>query len=608
MKLVVFDAETYWDAEYSLRKMPVDEYVLDPRFELILYGLKIGDAPARVHLTLDALHELDWNDTALIAHNVLFDVFILTQLGFRPKMWVDTVSLTRMLFPWEKSHGLGALCKIYGLPAKGDYPLRARGMRRKDFNPVGLAEYGDYCLGDVNNTYHIALDCLRRAPKIELEIGDMTTRMFTEPQFVGDAPMMKQLWEAEISRKADLLSRAGIARETLLSDRALARELLIRGVEPPTKISARTGKTAYAFAKTDEDFLDLLNHEDAEVPALVEARLGIKSTIAETRTSRMLKIAQRGGKMPVFLNHWGAKMTGRHSGGNFINWQNIPARGPNAGLRNAIKAPPGHKVIVGDSSAIELRVAMVGAGEVEVVNRIREGSDEYSLFATEIFGTKVTKEAMPLERRVGKIGMLSLQYGTGATKYQTMVRIETGRKLTDTDAFRVVELYRSRHHRIQQRWLYIENVIFPDIVAGCPNWLPIDVNAWCITSNGGFGVLGSPGVVYHNLRFDGSGPKAGWRYEQRGNLLSLYGSKGFEHYCQHVARQIVLWQTVQFNKEYPVALSAHDEVAAVVPERKAKDAAAYLKHCLTTAPPWCGDLIPLACEVGIGDSYGDAKP
>ena len=51
------------------------------------------------------------------------------------------------------------------------------------------------------------------------------------------------------------------------------------GVKPPMKISPTTEKETFAFAKNDEEFKLLLEHEDDRVQALVAARLGTKSTL-----------------------------------------------------------------------------------------------------------------------------------------------------------------------------------------------------------------------------------------------------------------------------------------------------------------------------------------
>ena len=187
-----------------------------------------------------------------------------------------------------------------------------------------------------------------------------------------------------------------------------------------TKISPRTGKETFAFAKTDKEFTSMQDHHNPEVAALVQARLGAKTTIAETRALRFLEMANRG-PLPVYLNFWGAKTTGRYSGGNKVNWQNLPARGVSAGLRLALKAPTGHKVLVGDSSNIELRTVMALAGQEDALIKIRNGVDMYCDFASKLFNREITK-ADYAERFLGKTAMLGLQYGAGAERFQEMVR------------------------------------------------------------------------------------------------------------------------------------------------------------------------------------------
>lgn len=622
MKILTFDCETTYDNDYSLAKMPTDEYVLDPRFQLLGFSMKLDDGPCvwfanseddSVAKAVLSSGEVPWGDLAVVCHNALFDGFVLTQrYGVRPKLWMDTLSMSRMLWPWKKSHGLAAMSKELGLPDKQVGVLAAaKGKRLADFNSMELSGLGEYCRLDAENTYALAVQCLHRVPEVELRLIDMTVRMFTEPQLVGDVPMMESLLKEEVRRKQDLLAKIAVDSSVLMSNLKLAAELKRLGADPPTKISPRTRKATWAFAKTDKAFQDLLSHDDPEVQALVAARLGVKSTIAETRCVRMLKTAERG-LLPVYLNYWGAKTTGRYSGGNQINWQNIPVRGPSAGLRNAIKAPKGCKVLAVDSSNIELRVAMAGAGQTDVLDKIRNGDDLYCDFASKIFGRSITK-ADDRERRIGKIGMLSLQYGAGFLKYKEMVRIETGEVLLDDAARTVVDLYRSLMGKVVQWWGYCENAVLAEIFNnGGSNFLPVDANAWCITGHNGFGVLGAPGVVYKNLarsttgrNQSGSTMSGGWVYTMADEVVSLYGGKVVENFCQHVARQIVMWQTVRLHKRYPVALSVHDEAVIVVPDEAVADATAYATECFTTAPPWCAGQIPLACEVGVGQAYGE---
>ena len=120
-----------------------------------------------------------------------------------------------------------------------------------------------------------------------------------------------------------------------------------------------------------------------------------------------------------------------------------------------------------------------------------------------------------------------------------------------------------------------------------------------------------PGVVYRNLRRekmirDGREEMA-WVYTMGAEKVKIYGGKVVENLGQYLAGRIVMWQTARFNQRYPVALSVHDEVVAVVKNQDLDEARAYLEECLSLAPPWCRGVIPLACETGVGQSYGMAK-
>jgi DNA polymerase len=390
-----------------------------------------------------------------------------------------------------------------------------------------------------------------------------------------------------------------------MSNDKFAARLLELGVTPPMKQSkANPDKETYAFAKSDKAFTDLLESDDADVQALVAARLGVKTTIAETRALKFLETAKRG-PLPVYLNFWGAKTTGRYSGGNSINWQNIPARGPSAGLRDALRAPDGYTVLVGDSSNIELRTVMALAGQDDVTEKLRNGVDLYCDFASKLFGREITKKDKA-ERFLGKTAMLGLQYGAGAARFQEMVRLakrsDPGVELIDlARAYKIVDLYRSVHYKVVELWKRCDKVILPDIANGC-TMTNVDVNGWFVTQWDGFGRPGEPGVMYNELSHDGKD----WTYTMGRQRVNLHGAKVVENLSQHAAMQIVMWQTARINQRYPVKLSVHDEAVCVVRNEELAEARAYMEECLSLTPKWCRS-IPVSCETGVGPSYGDAK-
>jgi len=612
MDILTVDFETYYDKDYSLSKMQTDAYINDAQFEIIGVAVVKNDEPAVWFSgsdteTIGWLHSnYDWENCAVRCQNTLFDGYILTQhCGIKPKLWMDTLGQGRMLLPYLTSHSLANLVKQYNLPDKGTAVVKALGKRRADFNPTELAEYAEYCKHDAWLCKELGAKFDPFTPPLAMKLIDMTVRMFTEPMLIGDQAKMKQLYDDEVKRKADLLLRAETNREIIMSNDKFAEALLALGVTPPMKQSkANPEKETYAFAKSDKDFTDLQEHDDPDVQALVAARLGVKTTIAETRALKFLETAKRG-PLPVYLNFWGAKTTGRYSGGNSINWQNVPARGPSAGLRQALLAPAGHTVLVGDSSNIELRTVMALSGQDDVLDKLGAGVDLYCDFASKLFGRTITKADKP-ERFLGKTAMLGLQYGAGAKRFQEMVRlakrVDPSVELIDENrAHSIVDLYRSVHWKVVQLWKRCNDVILPDIANGC-TMLNVDVNGWFITQWDGFGRPGEPGVMYNDLKYDGKD----WTYQMGRQRINIHGAKVVENLSQHAAMQIVMWQTARINQRYPVKLSVHDEAVCVVRDDELIEARAYMEECLAMTPKWCRS-IPVSCETGIGPSYGDAK-
>lgn len=285
---------------------------------------------------------------------------------------------------------------------------------------------------------------------------DRTIRMYTEPMIELDVPLLTQHLEKVRTRKQkvleELAAKYNVTAEEmqaqLMSNARFAKVLDSLGVDPPTKVSPRTGKQTYAFAKTDEAIHKLLQHPSEEVQAVVAARLGTKSTLEETRTESLIGVAARG-RLPIMLNYYGAH-TGRFSGGDKLNLQNLPSRG-DITLRRSLRAIAGHKLISCDSSQIEARIVAWLAGQDDMTTIFREGRDAYSEFASVIYGRKITK-ADKQERTVGKIAVLSLGYGAGATKYRDMLRNQSGLVIDESEAARIVRTYREANYKIVMFW------------------------------------------------------------------------------------------------------------------------------------------------------------
>jgi len=302
-----------------------------------------------------------------LAHNTLFDGAILSwRFGVSPRGWLDTLCMGRALHGVEVGGSLKALAERYGIGEKGTEVLNAIGKRRLNFSDADLSRYGDYCINDVELTHKLFTEMVKNFPKQELRVIDQTLRMFIDPILELDGDMLQQHLISIKQMKEDLLTSSGVDKAELMSNDKFAELLRSFGVEPPMKTSPATGKQTYAFAKSDEEFKALAEHDDARVQALVAARLGTKSTLEETRTQRFIEIASRGA-LPVPIRYYAAH-TGRFGGDDKINLQNLPSRGANASqLKKAICAPKGYKIIDADSAQIEARVLAWFAGQNDLV-------------------------------------------------------------------------------------------------------------------------------------------------------------------------------------------------------------------------------------------------
>lgn len=618
MDIVTIDFETYYASDYSLSKMTTEAYIRDPRFEVVGVAVKVNDQEVDWYSGKDTagfLNAIDYSDKAILCHNTAFDGAILSwHFGIKPKFWFDTLSMARPLHSMTAGGSLKALATYYQLGQKGDEVLRTLGMRRRDFTPEQMAAYADYCVQDVNLTYQLFKKLARQFPKEELLVIDQTLRMYTEPQIELDPVVLENHLAAIHDRKTKLLAKLGgeeKAKKFLMSNNKFADLLRALGAEPPMKTSPTTGKQTYAFAKNDVAFKALLDHPKETVRTVVEARLGTKSTLEETRTNRFLEVAKRG-RLPIMLNYYGAH-TGRFSGGDKLNLQNLPRGGA---LRKALAAPDGHCVVACDSSQIEARLVAYLAGQDDLVQSFRDGRDVYSEFATDVYGRPVSKSDK-VERHVGKTCILGLGYGMGASKFQHSMA--TGFIKVDMsidEAQKIVTLYRNKYHRIQSFWNRCNHALQGMAAGGVGNMCDLITydSEGIILPNGlrlrypalrrgpdGFEYINDARTYrkYRDAAVMGADrPDLSW--------TKLYGGKVVENITQAVARIVVSEQMVRIGRRYPVALQVHDEIVCVVPEDQAEACKDFMVGVMSTPPKWAPDL-PVTCEADIGINYGDAK-
>lgn len=617
MEVVTLDFETYYDKEYTLTKLTTEEYIRDPRFEIIMLGVRWPDGSKEVvsgtHLEIKQWCDaVPWGQYAVLCHNTLFDGAILAwKFGVNPCAWLDTLSMARAMFS-ARNNSLASLAKRYHLEDKGTYVMNMMGRRRTDMSPEEFKQYSEYCLLDVDLCYNLwslmsngwynptEADFRGPFPIEELKLIDLHIRMFTEPMLKLNREKLEAHLKAVRDRKADLLSAAGVEVDLLMSNQKFAEVLRGFGVEPPMKISATTGKTTLAFAKTDPGMKELLDHEDERVQAVVAARLGVKSTLEETRTERFIGISTRGDAFPVPLKYAYAR-TKRSSGGDGVNLQNLPSRG-NTNLKACIEAPPGYVIIDCDSSNIEARVLAWLAGQDDLVNDFANGVDVYCKLASKIYGKAVTK-ADKLERFVGKTVTLGCGYQTGAGKLKATLKAATPSVDLDLlECEKIINTYRDSVPRIVDLWARGDDAI-RSMYYDESMWLGREGVA-LIEGKKGIKLPSGLYISYPQLHRAQGERFIEWRYKDDTGVVNIYGGKLIENLVQALARIIVMSQALRISRKLPVKLTVHDSVIALAREEEHQAARAYVESCMRWVPDWARGC-PINCESKWGYNYGE---
>lgn len=398
--LITLDWETAFGKspegrKVTVRSMTTEEYVRDHEFKAHGVGIKINDKPARYyygHQIEQILSVIPWDQAYLLCHHAQFDGAILAwRYGIVPKFYLDTVSMAQALHNHVPA-SLAYLGEYLDVGTKGKELMTVKD--KWVLNEEEQAVLGGYCAlnedSDVNLTYRIFQKLKVGYPAAELETIDDTIRMFTQPSLIINAEPLRPAYEQELKRKADLVAATGRTKGEFTSNEKFANLLRERGVQPPMKLSETTGKPTYAFAKSDEEFLALEFHQDPIVQAYVKARLGVKTSIVETRIKRFMEIATRG-TLPCYLKSNSAH-TKRWGGGDKSNLQNLGNRGTGLVLRESMEAPDGHLLVVNDLNQIEARVLVAWAGQTDRVEMFRAGGDPYNDMASDLYGEEIDRK------------------------------------------------------------------------------------------------------------------------------------------------------------------------------------------------------------------------
>jgi DNA polymerase len=616
VSLFTIDFETYYDKEYSLKEMSTEDYIADPRFEVILVGIKKDNAaPYYIHgkrqLIEQHLKDLRIEDHAVLAHNMSFDGMILSEIfGIVPKMYMDTRLMAQArIKPYSRSVSLDACLKHFegmNLGVKGDEVKNMLGRTAASLSRTEMQGYAAYCMNDCETTYQLFRQMAAGYPRSELEIIDMTLRMYLAPRLRLDETLLAEILHEARAKKEQLLAQlpANVTKADLMSNPKFAALLQARGVEVPQKTSPTTGQITWALAKTDTGWKQLEEDygDDPEVAPLLLARISAKSTIEETRLERLLEIALHKRYFRIPLLYYAAH-TGRYGGTDGINVQNFP-RVDKSRMRYAVVAPKDHKMVAADLAQIEARITAWLAGETKLVLGFRNAEDVYSNFAATAFRVSTQKGRSKEDDRrrfIGKTCILGLGFGMSDVRLRATLRA-AGVKMELNECMNLVNVYRTMYSAIPRLWRKLDEMIPLLAGAGTATLGPV------VFSPGKVSLPNGMELVYPNLRYVQSEDYAGWMYDFAGEARTLWGGKLCENIVQALARIIVMEHmlTIKHTLKLSPSLQVHDELDYVVPEQYADKVARAIGKMMAVSPAWALDL-PVAVEVNVGDTFGDCK-
>lgn len=687
MNVLTVDFETYYDREYSLSKMTMIEYIMDGRFQPIMMSYSINDEPIKNVIGYPKIKEvldgIDWDNTVLNAQNTAFDATIIrARFGHTARYYTDTMAMARVTAAHVfEGASLGAIAKVLQangvpVPPKGKEVQSALGMHlynayqgtpylalkaTTDPNEIQrghelLMGYVEYC----NNDVHLAREAFKYFTKMitpdEMQYGDMILKCYIEPSLYLDLPIIEEeiqrIHERDEKRARDVANKYFNGNQAEL--RSVCRSVpkfteFLRGLGGileheidedadyafiiPSKYSEKKGRVEPCYSKTFPAVIEMCDRMD-EIGDIFRTKLAMSSSIELSRAERFRAIAKIGCGFGMPYTVSGAH-THRLGGSGGLNVQNLSSgrkEGQSNALKRSISAPPGHQVVVFDSSQIELRTGSYIAGDHATLKMFLEGRDPYSEQASLIYGgdpveiKKLAKGGVEpyasIQRPAGKASLLSNIYGTSAVGFMNYAKL-MGVDMTLEEAQHIVKVYRETHPEVVATWNACE-VALRNMIAGASGYFggPDGKLFYYDGARMNHGVRMSGirlpdgnWLNYHCLTMrereypDGS-TKMNYAYrglkEGRIQWIFTYAARIFENCNQALAFAVMKYQALLINQRYKIVLNTHDEWGIVVKDDEVEQAKEYMQWCMRQVPEWAKGL-PVDCEGDAAVHYGDCK-
>ena len=598
------DFETYYDRDYSLKKMDAYSYVHHPKFDCYLMSV-YGHVPitALAHLESDECpppyvlfqwcgHPKDFqhwhlfDGSTLVAHNAAFDSLVfkrLQQQRIAPSFlqnlrWRCTAAMAVYL---SAPRSLQGACKqLLNIDADKTQRTKASGQSGDDL--FGNEAMFAYALEDARLCFLLWEKFHHLWPAEEQALATLTFEWGQQGIGVDLQTLEKSIQTLETQR-FDAAKKLpwvdDFNEDTPLSHSKLAVACREAGISCPASL-----------AMDDTDCEAWEEKYGPEYPWVNAMRIFRRTNMLLSRfyTIRS-RVRKEDGCFPYALKYFGA-VPGRWSGDAGFNVQNMP-RGElfGADLRKCFVPKSGNVFIIADLCQIEPRILAWLIEDEEFLSLVRSGVDIYEAHARSTMGysnPSPLKEVDPDKRALAKARVLGLGYGCGPQKFVAVAKNLGGIDISFADAKKTVADFRSKNPKISKLWNQLDREFK--------------------RSAGGDYAIELPSgraLRYFNVAKTPRGYYAA-ATERGGIPRSLYGCLLTENIVQATARDLFAEHLLQIQHAGigRIVFHVHDEVIVEVPEARAEEACAQIQTIMSTTPDWLSGC-PVAAEAGIFKRY-----
>ncbi|OGO00252.1 MAG: DNA polymerase I [Chloroflexi bacterium RBG_13_52_12] len=346
------------------------------------------------------------------AHNAKFDMMVLAESGITVNgLTSDTMIAAHLL--GEKAIGLKSLAfNKLGIEMTPIDSLIGRGAKQISMAQVDIKMASDYAAADADMTLRLAS---LFNPELERQ-GLMKLYKDVEMPLVPVLLVMERNGVAVDTSILNEMSRSLTEQVAALEKKIFTETKHEFNINSPQQLGKvlfdemqlpndRRGKSRYS---TEASVLEELKPVHPVVGYILEYRqlTKMKSTYVDALPAL---VNPKTGRIHTSFNQT-RTTTGRLSSSD-PNMQNIPVRGELGGqVRQAFIAAPGHKLLGGDYSQIDLRALAHLSQDEGLVRAFRNDEDIHSSTASQLFGVeqdKVTKDM----RRFAKTVNFGVIYG-----------------------------------------------------------------------------------------------------------------------------------------------------------------------------------------------------